>query len=1067
MPEKFSQSPETEINSPKAFIGYRGSGYIVPLINLPPGTLTIAPDEETAKECAEILRSFGKEAVFLPSSVEFVGNNVHIKKSRQQKRESLLPQFSKYIICCDVLSALEKTILFEEQTILINSNEEIDTNELEESLVKAGYNYVEEVRAKQQFSFRGAVLDIWSRDSEYPCRITLDDNFIERLTLFNPEDQLSFKEIEHYKILLGIREKSETKAPIELCQHIVLKDTDILESVWQEAFDTIEQNAISQQRTIELLPVDFNTIFQKSILINRNDIGNFQGEIKWLHQSPVPVFSGEFKQATQFIQDLLDSGIKVFIYVPNKVDEERIKEIFKSYSVNIEQVCFKEGTVGQGFIDYDRGEAHIDLFNLTGIRKRKGKSKKRISYSRLRQQLEQFKEGDYVVHMDYGIAQFTGITKVKIKDQYHDAIRLVFKNDDILYLSPANIDKIVPYTGGEKPALSSLRSSAWKRLKHKVKQEVYDLSKQLSQMYARRLLSKGFSFLPDDSLQYEMEALFPYEETPDQLRAINEVKADMESEKPMERLICGDVGFGKTEIALRSAFKAVRSGKQVAILVPTTLLAFQHWKVFRERLERFGVTVEYISRTRSASTIKRIRNALAEGKIDIIIGTHALISDNTEFANLGLLIVDEEHKFGVLQKEKLKAKYPEIDILYLSATPIPRTLKMALSGIRDISVIETPPSQRLEVKTYIGPWQKDMFAYAIEKELARGGSVFIVNPRIKGLKNIEHLVKTTVPRARTVVAHGSLEGTKLEKILIDFASGKYDVLISTAIIGSGLDFPHVNTLIVMNAHMFGLAELHQLRGRVGRGTTQAYCYMFVPSWNRITKKAKERLLTLLEHQDLGSGFAIALKDMELRGPGMLLGKEQSGFVRQMGIDAYYRLIEESIRELQQQEKPEEVDKWFDTAIETNIPAFIPDSYISSSRERLSLYLRLSQASSLKEIDDIQFEMDDRFGTIPQEAKNLISLIKVKLIASKLGFERLIIKENIAIAFLPKDLNHPWYQSNMPVQLSSFIAQRPNRFQLKPYPDSKLIIKAVPNIHELFVLLQDMYLSCVQREQTIA
>ncbi|NPA34136.1 MAG: DEAD/DEAH box helicase [Chlorobi bacterium] len=1060
MPQKqrsrTKQSQSESLHYPVLFHGYRGSGYIVPVLNLSAGTLVITADEEEASECTEILSSFGKKALFLPSSVEFIGDAVQIKESKRKEREMTIARFKDYILCCDILSALEKTTLYKEKSITVKTEQTLDIDQLEKQLKDSGFEPVEEVVQERQYSFRGSILDIWALNEEFPYRITLDDETVERITLFNPEDQLSFKEINKCKISLGISKSKEPVSPLELANTIVLKDPDILEPLWSETLQTISEKIVPTQNTdIEFSNVKYPQIFEKSIIISRNPLSHFTGKEEVLHQSPVPVFSGEFMQASQFIQDLINSGLKVFLHLPSELDIKRFKEILKSYKTDVKKIIFKGGTAGRGFIDYDLSEAHIDLFNLTGFHKKRSVGKKRISKKLFQEIVGQFKEGDYVVHMDFGIAQFTGITQVKIKDRYYDAIRLVFKNDDILYLSPANIDKIVPYTGQNKPTLSSLRSSAWKRLKQKVKQEVYELSKQLSQIYARRILSKGYAFVPDDAFQLEMEALFQYEETPDQLKAISDVKADMESAKPMERLICGDVGFGKTEIALRATFKAVRSGKQVAILVPTTLLAYQHWKVFKERLERFGVVVEYLSRTRSASTISKIRKVLSEGKIDVVIGTHALISDNTVFANLGLLIVDEEHKFGVLQKEKLKAKYPEIDILYLSATPIPRTLKMALSGIRDISIIETPPSRRLEVKTYVGPWQKDLFVYAIEKELSRGGSVFIVNPRIKGLENIKKIVKQYIPQAKTVIAHGGLEGAQLEQTLIDFAEGRYNVLISTAIIGSGLDLPHVNTLIVMNAHMFGLAELHQLRGRVGRGDTQAYCYMFVPSWNRITSKARERLLTLLEYQDLGSGFSIALKDMELRGPGMLLGKEQSGFVRQMGIDAYYRLIEESIRELQQQEKPEEVEKWFDTTIETNIPAFIPETYIASSRERLSLYLKLSQATSREEIEQIQSEITDRFGKPPQEVLNLIALLKTKHLASRLGITKLVIKDGYAIAHFPSDENHPWYKSKIPFHIYQFIARNPNRFQLKPPPDSRLVIKAVPSINELFIVLRDM------------
>ncbi len=1072
MPHKLkgrtTRSQRSQQNNSACFYGYKGSGYIVPILNLPDKTLIITADEEEAIECQAILTSFGKKALFLPSSFELIGDLAQLKESRRKEREVIISKFKDHILCCDILSALEKTALYGEISNTIKLGQTIELDQLEQQLKNSGFEPVEEVTQERQYSFRGSILDIWAVNSEFPYRITLDDETVERITLFNPEDQLSFKEIRECQISLGIIKRDTAIAPIEMASTIVLKDPDIIEPLWSETLKTISETIVASKNSdVDFSNTTYSEILANSVIISRNPVDNFSGKQEGLHQSPVPVFAGEFMQASLFIKDLINSGLKVFLYLPTELDIKRITEILRSYKTNTEKIIFKLGTVGKGFIDYDNSEAHIDLFNLTGFHKKRNAKKKRISKKVLQEIISQFKEGDYVVHMDFGIARFTGITKVKKKDRYYDAIRLVFKNDDILYVSPANIDKIVPYTGQDKPTLSSLRSSAWKRLKRKVKQEVYEQSKQLSKVYARRILSKGFSFAPDDALQLEMEALFPYEETPDQLKAIQDVKADMESDKPMERLICGDVGFGKTEIALRSTFKAVRSGKQVAILVPTTLLAYQHWKVFKERLERFGVVVEYLSRTRSASTISKIRKALAEGKIDVVIGTHALISDNTVFANLGLLIIDEEHKFGVMQKEKLKAKYPEIDILYLSATPIPRTLKMSLSGIRDISIIETPPSSRLEVRTYVGPWQKDLFVHAIERELLRGGSVFIVNPRIKGLENIEHLVKRHVPQAKTVIAHGGLDGNDLEMALIDFSEGKYNVLISTAIIGAGLDLPHVNTLIIMNAHMFGLAELHQLRGRVGRGNTQAYCYMFVPAWNRITNKARERLLTLLEYQDLGSGFSIALKDMELRGPGMLLGKEQSGFVRQMGIDAYYRLIEESVKELQQQENPSKVEKWFDTTIETNIAAFIPETYISSSRERISLYLRLSQANAINEVENIYQEITDRFGQPPQEVVNLIDLMKTKQIAGRLGITKLVVKEGMAIAHFPTDDNHPWYKSQIPFFISQFIANKPNRFKLKPPPESKLIIKSIPNIKELLIVLIDMALQGKVLEQTKA
>ena len=681
----------------------------------------------------------------------------------------------------------------------------------------------------------------------------------------------------------------------------------------------------------------------------------------------------------------------------------------------------------------------------------------------------QLQVGDYITHIDHGIGKFMGLVKVNNDGKTQECFKLSYKNGDLLYVSIHSLHKISKYNGseGKEIALSKLGSPAWKNLKQKTKAKVKQIAFDLIKLYAQRKTSKGFAFSPDTYLQDELEASFIYEDTPDQEKATHDVKKDMEAETIMDRLICGDVGFGKTEVAIRAAFKAATDGKQVAVLVPTTILAFQHFRSFTERLKDFPINVSYLNRFRTAKQKKETLEGLESGKIDIVIGTHQLVSDKVKFKDLGLLIIDEEHKFGVNVKDKLKTLKTNIDTLTLTATPIPRTLQFSLMAARDLSVIKTPPPNRQPVETQLIGFDEETLRDAISYELQRDGQVYFINNRIDNLKEIAGLVQRLVPDARIITGHGQLDGKELEERVLDFMDGKYDVLISTTIVESGVDVPNANTIFINDAQRFGIADLHQMRGRVGRSDRKAFCYLITPPYDMITSDARKRLEAIEQFSDLGSGFQIAMKDLEIRGAGDLLGAEQSGFINEMGFETYQKLMQEALEELQDDESFEELfnneedrKKLFKSVKEVNIDTdfelMLPDHYVDSTSERLLLYQRLAEIENKQDLEKFQNELEDRFGKLPEEAVNLLKSVELKWLAAKIGFEKIVMKKGVFLGYFPDNPQDKFYQSEKFKHLLNYLTQNPSQAQLKEKNNQLLMRKdSMESIEEINQLLSSI------------
>lgn len=719
------------------------------------------------------------------------------------------------------------------------------------------------------------------------------------------------------------------------------------------------------------------------------------------HSKPQPSFNKNFDLLIRHLHEMKAAGYETYICSENPKQFDRLAAIFKELKADVAFLPV-EIPIHEGFIDEDlKIEVLTDhqIFQRYHAYKiRQGFSKEQALNYRV---LRELAPGDYVTHIDHGIGKFSGLQKIEIGGQMQEAVRLNYKNNDILYVSIHSLHKISKYIGreGEPPALSKIGSDAWKQLKARTKRKIKDIAAELIKLYAARRAAKGHAFPPDDVLQTELEASFIYEDTPDQFKSTNDVKADMEKEYPMDRLICGDVGFGKTEVAIRAAFKAVTDGKQVAVLVPTTILALQHWKTFSERLSDFPVTVDYLNRFRSAKEKKEILEKLKKGQIDIIIGTHALLGKDVAFKDLGLLVVDEEQKFGVASKEKLRALKVNVDTLTLTATPIPRTLQFSLMAARDLSVIRTPPPNRQPIHTEIRVFDEDLIKEVIHTEVNRGGQVFFVHNRVNDLPKIVETLQRICPGTEVAMAHGQMDAEHLEKVLVDFIDKKFDVLACTNIIETGLDIPNANTIIINRADMFGLSDLHQLRGRVGRSNQKAYCYLFAPPMSVLTQEARKRLRTIEEFSELGSGFQVAMRDLDIRGAGNLLGGEQSGFIADIGFETYQKILDEAILELKETDfkdvfKEEIAQKGSyvrDVTIETDVEMLIPDEYVSNTQERLSLYTELNTIENEEGIAAFAKRLEDRFGKLPHQVNALFDGLRLQWLCKKLGFERLILK----------------------------------------------------------------------------
>jgi transcription-repair coupling factor (superfamily II helicase) len=908
-----------------------------------------------------------------------------------------------------------------------------------------------------QFSIRGGIIDVFSFSNDEPYRMELNGNEIESIRTFDPVSQLSNKKVDRLFIIpnvqkqpdesgrenffsylpddaiiwtgnidLGLQQiaKGIEKAEEIFAKHEAVHDEDKLQPVSQLY---IPVNKLEQElHTFRVVEDTQQPHFAPDTLINFNT-------------SPQPVFHKNFKLLIENLKNNQSQQFTNLIFSESARQIERLYTIFEDLDKDVEfQPIYH--AISLGFIDKDLKLACYTEHQVFD-RYYRGRSKSNSSKSRIitLKELRDLKPGDYVTHIDHGIGRFAGLEKIEINGHKQEAVRLVYRDNDLLYVSINSLHKISKYVGkdGTEPRVHKLGSDVWEKLKNNTKKKVKDIARDLIKLYAKRKAQPGFQFSPDNYLQVELEASFMYEDTLDQSKATADVKADMETAHPMDRLVCGDVGFGKTEVAIRAAFKAVCDSKQVAVLVPTTILANQHYRTFKERLKDFPCNVDYINRFKSAAEQKAILQKAKEGKIDILIGTHKLLSKELKFKDLGLLIIDEEQKFGVAAKEKLKAFKINVDTLTLTATPIPRTLHFSLMGARDLSIINTPPANRQPVTTELHAYSDELMREVIMNEIERGGQVFVVHHRVKDIYELADRIMAICPGVKVGVAHGQLEGDKLEDVMIKFIEAEYDVLVATTIIESGLDIPNANTIIINNAHMFGLSDIHQMRGRVGRSNKKAFCYLMVPSMIGLTNDARRRLNAIEEFSDLGSGFNVAMRDLDIRGAGNLLGGEQSGFIAEIGFEMYNKILDEAVQELKEEEfvelfKDEQVHKIEsrDCNIETDYEALIPDAYVRNTGERLSLYNELSSLQTEEQLQQFAEKLRDRFGPVPQQVWDLLDVIRLREMAKKLGFEKLILKNSSMGAHFPDEKKVVYYQSDTFNKILGFVQRNQSRCRMK-------------------------------------
>lgn len=962
----------------------------------------------------------------------------------------------------------------------VRKGEPLDVAFLEEFLHTCDFEKTDFVYEAGQFAVRGGIIDVFSFAHELPYRIELTGNEVESLRSFDPISQLSVENHDQINIIPNIQSKllhEERQSFLEFLPDNTLlwiKDhqltTDVIQRQFERvaaAFDKLITNsggsatALTPEKLFETAG-SFQHVADRFTQIEfGNRFRGIDASITDWQATGQPEFHKNFELLATNLSELQAKGYFCCIAAEMPRQLERLMQIFEEIrpELKFNPLSFP---LRQGFVDHILKTAcYTDHQIFERFHRYQAREKFSKSKALTLRELQTLKPGDFVTHIDYGIGKFAGLEKKEINGRQQELIRLVYRDDDVLYVNIHALHKISRYSGkdGTPPVISKLGTQEWEQKKARVKKKVQDIAKDLISLYARRKSSPGYAFSPDSYLQAELESSFLYEDTPDQARATEEVKRDMEAPHPMDRLICGDVGFGKTEVAIRAAFKAATDGKQVAVLVPTTILAFQHYRTFSERLQGLPVSVEYISRFRSQAEIKSIIQKVREGKIDILIGTHRIVSKDVQFKDLGMLIVDEEQKFGVKVKEKLKELKVNVDVLTLTATPIPRTLHFSLMGARDLSIIATPPPNRQPVTTELHTFNEALIRDAVSFELRRGGQVFFVHNRISDIDEVANMVFRLVPDARIAVAHGQMNGDLLEKTMLKFINGEYDVLVSTNIIESGLDIPNANTIIINQAHMFGLSDLHQMRGRVGRSNKKAFCYLLTPPAAMLTSDSRKRLAALEEFSDLGDGFKVAMRDLDIRGAGNLLGAEQSGFINDLGFETYHKILDDAIQELKETEFKElfasELEQKAklivqDCVIETDLEILIPEWYVSNISERLQLYSRVDNIKKEEELAAFTEELRDRFGELPPPVQELIQSVRLRWLGEEAGFERIVLKNDVLKGFFTS--TKPEYFSS-PVfgKILTYVKSNPRKCRLRDQGGKALVI--VEHIKEVSAAIQ--------------
>lgn len=1040
-------------------------------------TLVICNDKEEAAYLLNDLEQFSnQEQVYLfPDSFRRPGQYEELENFQVQQRVEAIYRLGKKdakIIVTYPEALFEKMVpgtVIDSSRLEFTTGSLIDLDEILIQLNDFGFQRTDFVYEPGQFSVRGGILDIFSYASDLPYRIELNDIVVESIRRFETESQLSKQNIAHFSIVPTIYSEFQTELRKNIFDIIPentliwLKDIHTCLETFEKCFTAANRQAdkmkhYEEDRFISMVQnrefinsSELLESLEKFQIIFFNGKPDHAGKLSTIRINceAQPSFNKNFNLLIEDISKHNAKQYKSFICTNSAAQIERFHNIFEDLKAAIQYIP-EIKSLREGFIDHDLKLTcytdHQIFSRFHGYKIKQGFTKDQALSLKV---LRELQSGDYVTHLDYGVGRFAGLEKININGQLQEAVRLIYRNDDILYVSIHSLHKISKFVGNEgtEPSLSKLGSDQWKLLKQRTKQKVKDIAQELIKLYSVRKASKGYAFSPDNYLQAELEASFMYEDTPDQFKATVDVKSDMEKPHPMDRLICGDVGFGKTEIAVRAAFKAIQDGKQVAILVPTTILALQHFRTFSERFKEFPVDVNYISRFRTTKEKSAIMKQLEEGKIDVVIGTISLLNSKIKFKDLGLLIIDEEQKFGVASKEKLRQLKHNVDTLTLTATPIPRTLQFSLMAARDLSVIQTPPPNRQPIHTERKVYNDHLIKEAILHEVYRGGQVFFVHNKVKSLAEVSAILQKLCPSVEIAAAHGQMEAEKLEKVLLDFIDHKFDVLVCTNIIETGLDIPNVNTILINNAHQFGLSDLHQLRGRVGRSNRKAYCYLLAPPSSTLTMDARKRLKTIEEFSDLGSGFNVAMRDLDIRGAGNLLGGEQSGFIADIGYETYQRILEEAILELKENEfrdlfedenKP---DKSYirDVVIDSDIEMLIPDAYVTSIQERLNLYQALDKIEDEAGIQNYCNQLKDRFGPVPTQVEELLNGLRLRWISKRLGFERVILKKKKLQCYFIGNPTSPFYESDLFKSLLVRVAEPGSPFSIKQSNTNLILI----------------------------
>lgn len=1023
--------------------------------------LFVGDDKEQAAYLLNDLELLlGQEQVlFFPSSYRRPYQTEETDNANVLLRAEVLSQLQQGArVVVSYSEALFEKVLTRQQldknTLTLKRGEHLSLDTLNETLFEYQFQRVDFVSEPGEFSVRGGIVDVFSFSNDTPYRIEFFSDVVESIRTFDVETQLSLQQVSSVVIIPNIESKvagEQRTSFLSLLPEetlIFVQDFELFAPKWEKMYQKAQEAFASLKGEIAHLPPEelfcnaqegFRDFAQRYVVrINPHNPQEMEGKEVSFAMRPQPSFNKRFELLIEHFKEKYNEGYTNYICCVSAQQAQRFLDIFEELHQQVPCELL-ELSLSEGFTDTAN---KINCYTDHQILERYHKFNIRNGYAKKQaitlKELHQLTIGDYVTHIDHGIGKYAGLQKIDIEGKKQEAIKLIYGDRDVLYVSIHSLHKISKYNGkdGAPPRLYKLGSSAWKALKQKTKARVKQIAFNLIQLYAKRREAVGYAFAPDSYLQKELEASFIYEDTPDQSKATLEVKQDMERARPMDRLVCGDVGFGKTEVAIRAAFKAVDNGKQVAVLVPTTILAFQHYQTFCERLKELPVRVEYLNRFRTAKEKNQVLADLASGKVDILIGTHQIVNEKVKYKDLGLLVIDEEQKFGVAVKDKLKTLRENIDVLTLTATPIPRTLQFSLMAARDLSVITTPPPNRYPIESQIISFNEEVIRDGIAYELQRGGQVFFIHNRVENIKEVAGMIQRLIPDAKIGIGHGQMEGKQLEEVMLAFINGDYDILVATTIIESGLDVPNANTIFIHNAQHFGLSDLHQMRGRVGRSNKKAFCYFITPNLSELPEDSRKRMQAIAQFSDLGSGIHIAMKDLEIRGAGDLLGGEQSGFINDIGFDAYQKILQEAVTELKENEfaelyadEAQQSVYLTDTQLDSDFELLYPDNYINSITERLNLYNELSNLKNEEELSQYEYRLIDRFGALPPQAKDLLNSVRIKWLATQMGIERLVMKQGKMLGYFIADQQSKFYQSGAFQRVLAFVQRNSDKCHL--------------------------------------